>query len=166
MTLLSAMSGMGHPFREVGIACYPDGHAVIPDDALLEALRAKSRVTTSMTTQVCFDPATIIAWLIERRREGITLPVRIGIPGATRLSRLIRISTQIGVGQSLRYITKNTSLVGRLGRPGGYAPDGLVDDLNSVVEDPVCGVAGFHIFTFNQVAATEAWRAAYLRHVG
>lgn len=164
--LLEAMGEIGHPFTEIGIGCYPDGHALIPDDVLLQALRDKSRMATWMASQVCFSPGTIIDWLVARRREGIRLPIRIGIPGATHLGRLIRISTQIGVGRSLSYVTKNTSLVGRLGRPGGYAPDALVDDLARVVIDPVCGVEGFHIFTFNQVEETEAWRASYLEHLG
>jgi methylenetetrahydrofolate reductase (NADPH) len=163
--LLEAMEEIGHPFTEIGVGCYPDGHAVIPDDVLLRALRNKSRIATSMTSQVCFAPRTIVDWLVARRREGIKLPIRIGIPGATHLAKLMRISARIGVGRSLRFITKNTSLAGRLGRPGGYAPDALVGDLAEVIVDPVCGVDGFHVFTFNQVEETEAWRASFLEYL-
>ncbi len=163
--VLEALQEIGHPFLEIGIACYPDGHATIPDVVLLEALCDKSGYATWMASQVCFDPRTIIGWLVARRQEGISVPIRIGIPGATHLGKLLRISAQIGVGRSVRYLTKNRSLIGRLGRPGGYVPDALVDNLIDVITDPVCGVEGFHIFTFNQVEETEAWRASYREYL-
>ena len=46
--------------------------------------------------------------------------------------------------------------------PGGYRPDGLLDDLAAAVADPAAAIEGLHIFTFNQVRSTEAWRAQYL----
>ena len=162
LSLLQAMDALGTGLEGIGIACYPDGHSTISDDSLLAALRAKSRYATWMASQVVFDPGTIIAWLLQQRRNQAGLPIRLGIPGATHLSRLIRVSAQIGVGRSARYISRNTTLAGRLGRPGGYTPDGLVDGLSAVLTDPACVVEGFHIFTFNQVEETEAWRRRYL----
>jgi methylenetetrahydrofolate reductase (NADPH) len=46
----------------------------------------------------------------------------------------------------------------RLVRPGAYRPDRLIRGLEPALADPERKLAGFHVFTFNDVAATEAWR--------
>ena len=45
LSLLRAMADLGHPFAEIGVPCYPQGHPDIPDDALLEALARQGRRT-------------------------------------------------------------------------------------------------------------------------
>ena len=76
------------------------------------------------------------------------------------------ISARIGVADSRRFLTKNTRFVSRLLlAPGGYRPDGLLDALAPLAADPLADVAGLHIFTFNQVRSTEAWRAKYLANL-
>jgi methylenetetrahydrofolate reductase (NADPH) len=162
LSLLRAMADLGHPFTEIGIPCYPQGHATIPDDRLLAALAEKQAFATSMTTQLCFDPKSIRTWLLDRRADGINLPVTIGIPGVAELHKLIEISARIGVRDSRRFVTKNTALVGRILRPGGYRPDGLLATLAPLLLDPVADVDGLHLYTFNQVETTEEWRQAYL----
>ena len=112
------MAELGHPFTEIGIPGYPQGHPTIPDDRLLAALADKQPFATSMTTQLCFDPAAIRRWLLARRAAGIGLPVVLGIPGVAELHKLIEISARIGVRDSRRFLSKNTALVGRLLRPG------------------------------------------------
>ena len=162
LSLLRAMAELGHPFSEIGIPCYPQGHTTIPDDRLLAALADKQPFATSMTTQLCFDPKAIRTWLLERRANGISLPVTLGIPGVAELHKLIEISARIGVRDSRRFATKNTALVGRMLRPGGYRPDGLLAGLAPLLLDPVADVHGLHLYTFNQVETTEEWRQAYL----
>ena len=162
LSLLRAMAELGHPFSEIGIPCYPQGHASIPDDRLLAALADKQAFATSMTTQLCFDPKAIRTWLLDRRANGISLPVTIGIPGVAELHKLIEISARIGVRDSRRFVTKNTALVGRILRPGGYRPDGLLAALAPLLLDPLADVHGLHLYTFNQVETTEEWRQAYL----
>jgi len=162
LSLLRAMAELGHPFSEIGIPCYPQGHASIPDDRLLATLADKQAFATSMTTQLCFDPKAIRTWLLDRRANGISLPVTIGIPGVAELHKLIEISARIGVRDSRRFVTKNTALVGRILRPGGYRPDGLLAAVAPLLLDPLADVHGLHLYTFNQVETTEEWRQAYL----
>lgn len=164
-SLLRDMDELGHPFREIGIGCYPEGHAVIPRDVLLQALRDKAPHADYMTTQMCFDPAVILDWVSARRSEGIELPVHLGVPGVADVTRLIRVSARIGIGDSTRFLSKNTQLLGRLVKPGGFAADGLLDGLASAAADPAVGIVGLHIFTFNEVATTEAWRGRYLEQL-
>ena len=163
LSLLREMAEIGHPLSEIGIPCYPQGHAFIADGPLLEALRAKAAFASYMTTQMCFDPKAIASWLADRRAEGLTLPVHIGVPGVAEPHRLLAITARIGVADTHRFLTKNMRFVARLLRSGGfYRPDGLLEGLALVIADPEARVIDLHIYTFNAVAATEKWRRQYL----
>jgi methylenetetrahydrofolate reductase (NADPH) len=70
----------------------------------------------------------------------------------------MRVSAKIGIGESLRYLRKHNDFVMRFLRPGGFSPDRLIKGLEPVLGDPEGKVGGFHIFTFNELADTEAWR--------
>ncbi len=166
LSLLRAIGETGVRFDEVGIAAYPEGHPDIPAARLLEALAAKQPFATSMTTQLCFDPEAIRRWLQARRDDGITLPVVIGLPGVTELRKLLSISARIGVADSRRFLRKNTRLVGRLVRPGGFDPDALLAGLAPLVVDPALGIRGVHLYTFNQAEATADWLRAYRDALG
>jgi methylenetetrahydrofolate reductase (NADPH) len=162
LSLLREMAEIGHPLGEIGIPCYPQGHPFIADRALLESLRAKATFASYMTTQLCFDPAAIGAWLRARRAEGLELPVHLGIPGVAEPHRLLAIAARIGVADTHRFLSKNVRFVARLIRSGGfYRPDGLLEGLATVIADPAAGVVDLHLYTFNAVAATEAWRRQY-----
>jgi methylenetetrahydrofolate reductase (NADPH) len=47
--------------------------------------------------------------------------------------------------------------------PGGFSPERFLAKSSAYVGDPALKVTGLHVFTFNQVAETEAWRQALLR---
>jgi len=162
LALLRAMADGGHHLHEIGIGCYPEGHALIPDGRLQAALREKAPFADYMTTQLCFDAAALRDWLRARRAEGIALPVDIGMPGAVDTARLLRVSARIGVRTAGRFALKQRGLLGRLLRPGGYRPDGLLADLAPMLADPGAGVRGLHVYTFNQLERTAAWRRRYL----
>jgi methylenetetrahydrofolate reductase (NADPH) len=163
LSLLREMAEIGHPLAEIGIPCYPEGHAFIADGLLLGALRAKAAFASYMTTQLCFDPAVIASWIAARRAEGVALPVHIGIPGVAEPHRLLAIAARIGVADTHRFLSKNARFVARMLRSGGfYKPDGLLDGLASTVADPTADVVDLHLYTFNAVDATERWRKEYL----
>jgi methylenetetrahydrofolate reductase (NADPH) len=163
LSLLREMAEIGHPLSEIGIPCYPQGHAFIADAPLLEALRAKAAFASYMTTQLCFDPLSIRTWLTARRAEGITLPVHVGLPGVAEPQKLLAISARIGVADTHRFLVKNTQFIARLIRSGGfYRPDGLLEGLAPVIADPASGIVDMHLYTFNAVDVTERWRQAYL----
>ena len=160
------MAEIGHPLAEIGIPAYPQGHAFIADAPLLEALRAKAAFASYMTTQLCFDPNAIAAWLAARRAEGITLPVHLGLPGVAEPQRLLAISARIGVADTHRFLVKNTRFIARLIRSGGfYRPDGLLEGLAPLIADPANGIVDLHLYTFNAVDVTERWRTAYLERL-
>ncbi len=155
--LLSAMADVGHGFAHVGVTGYPEGHPTIADGDLRRALRDKLPFATYVVTQMCFDPEAILGWVASIRREGIELPVYVGIPGAVERRKLLRISLRIGVGDSVRFLAKHANIVASLFKPG-YNPDTLVEELAPYIGDRDHNIAGFHVYTFNQVESTEKWR--------
>lgn len=163
LSLLRTMAEIGHPLSEIGIPCYPQGHAFIPDAALLEALRAKAAFASYMTTQLCFVPAAIAAWVAARRAEGLALPIHLGVPGVAEPQKLLAIAARIGVVDTHRFLVKNTRFVTRLIRSGGfYRPDALLEGVAPLVADPLAGIVEVHLYTFNGVSATERWRTEFL----
>ncbi len=81
--------------------------------------------------------------------------------------KLLAITARIGVADTHRFLTKNARFVARLIRSGGfYRPDGLFDGLAPLIADPSAGVADLHLYTFNNVEATEAWRRAFVGALG
>lgn len=163
LALLRDLAEVGHPFREIGIPSYPQGHAFIADGPLLAALHAKAEFATYMTTQLCFDPSAISTWLAARRAEGLTLPVHIGVPGVAEPQKLLALAARIGVADTHRFLAKNVRFVARLVRSGGfYRPDALLEGIAPTLADPTANVTGFHLYLFNAVEATEGWRRAKL----
>ena len=84
--------------------------------------------------------------------------VHVGVPGPLDAASLLRISSRIGVGESARFARRPAAWLPHLLRAGGYQPGLLVEGLASSLADPADGVAGFHFYTFNEVARTERWR--------
>ena len=164
--LLRATSRLGFGFERVGVPAYPEGHPLVAEEELIGALLAKQPFASYAVTQICFDPAKILGWLAEARRRGMELPVYVGVPGVVDRKKLLRISLKIGLGDSVRFLKKQTGLAGRLLRPRGYSPDALVEGLFPYVGDPDYGIRGFHINTFNHVGETEEWRRRMLGSTG
>ncbi len=162
ISLLRAMEEIGHPFEEVGIPAYPEGHPLIPASELDQALSEKQPYAHHLATQMCFDADAIRSFLSDARRREISLPAMLGVPGVGGRLKLLEISARIGVGDSVRFLTKNARVVTRLLGPGGYDPGELLEDLGDSLSDPRLAIKGLHIYTFNRCEATEAWRQKYL----
>jgi methylenetetrahydrofolate reductase (NADPH) len=148
----------------IGFAGYPDGHAFIPPDVVDEQLFAKQALLDEcgidgwVSTQMCFDESTIRRWLERERSRGLTMPVHLGVPGVVDRTRLMKMGARLGVGASLRYLSKNRSTVMRMMAPGGYDPTDLAAAFADDAE--TLGVEALHSFTFNAVADTRAWQTA------
>lgn len=160
--LLDAMHELGHPFEQIGITGYPESHPLIDDETTIAAMFDKSRHATYIASQICFDSRVTVQWVNNVWDRGTRLPILVGIPGIVPRAKLMRVSTRIGIGESLRYLRKHNDFVTRFFRPGGFSPDRLIKGLAPVLADPEQKVAGFHIFTFNDLADTEAWRQRQL----
>ncbi|WP_219413718.1 methylenetetrahydrofolate reductase [Pseudonocardia nigra] len=162
LTLLERLDAIGHPFRTVGIGGYPEGHGHIGDVLIEQALERKAPHATHVITQLCFDAETTARWARTVGARGVDLPIRVGIPGAVSRQKLVRISAGLGLGQSARFLKKQQSMFWRFFLPGGYSPNRLVERLTPSFGQPDNNLAGFHVFTFNELEKTEAWRRARL----
>jgi methylenetetrahydrofolate reductase (NADH) len=162
LALLVALDEIGRPFRRIGIAGYPEGHARIESELLDRALDKKEPYATHVITQICFDAGATVGWARQVRERGVGLPVRVGLPGVVSRQKLVRISAGLGLGQSARFLLKQQSLFWRFFLPGGYHPGRLARRLAPHVGQPGTHLDGFHFFTFNELAGTEAWRRSML----
>jgi methylenetetrahydrofolate reductase (NADPH) len=160
-SLLEAMREVGHPFAEIGIAGYPEGHATIPSDAVDLALKQKAPTATRIITQICFDAATTSSWAARIAASGVGLPVHVGMPGPVNRQKLVRISAGLGLGRSARFLRKQRGLW-RFLVPGGYHPTRLARRLDAAVSRTSNNIHGLHIFTFNELSDTEVWRRELL----
>ncbi|WP_067902064.1 methylenetetrahydrofolate reductase [Nocardia vaccinii] len=161
--LLEALRAIGDPFDTIGIGGYPEGHGLIADALIEQAIVAKAPHATQVITQLCFDAPATIAWADKVRAAGVDLPIRVGIPGAISRQKLIRVSAGLGLGQSARFLKKQQNMFWRFFLPGGYSPNKLVERLTPAIERDDTGLSGLHVFTFNELDSTEAWRQAWLQ---
>jgi methylenetetrahydrofolate reductase (NADPH) len=156
--LLEAIAELGHRFENVGITGYPESHPLISDETTIQAMFDKARFATYIVSQICFDPEVTAGWVERVWNRGTRLPIYVGIPGAVPRTKLLRISRTIGLGASTRFLRRHRSWIAHALRPHGFDPDPLIAGLGPSLADPERKIAGFHIFTFNDLADTEAWR--------
>ncbi len=164
--LITALLDSNANLTNVGFGGYPDGHATIPLAALADALNDKQQLLDAagvggwVSTQMCFDTKAVTRWISASRSAGLHLPIHLGIPGVIDTTKLLTMGAKLGIGASLRYLRKNRAVVSKLAAPGGYDP---MDMLAPMAPDfDALGIAALHVFTFNQVANTVAWRNAVI----
>jgi methylenetetrahydrofolate reductase (NADPH) len=157
--LLEELAGLSHPFARIGVGGYPEGHPSIDDERLLAALHRKQDLASYVVTQLCFDADALAAWVTGIRAAGIDLPVVVGLPGVVERRKLAEISLKAGVGASLSYLRKHGREIVTLARARRYDPTPLASAVAAYGADPSLGIAGVHLFTFNQVEPTRDWVA-------
>jgi methylenetetrahydrofolate reductase (NADPH) len=163
--LLTTLHDLGHGFTDIGIGGHPEGHPAVADEVLFAALKAKAPLATHITTQIVFDSKAIARWAQELVRRGIELPVYVGVPGAVSRQKLLRVSGGLGIGESAKFLKKQQSLLWRFFVPGGYSPDKIIRGVAPHYGEPDNRLAGLHIFTFNDLKPTEAWRQQSLHRL-
>jgi methylenetetrahydrofolate reductase (NADPH) len=155
--LLEAMGPRRAEFSEIGITGYPESHHLISDEETIRAMFAKAPMATHIISQISFDARAIAEWIAKVRARGTHLPIWIGMPGSVDYTKLVRMSMKIGLGESARFLRQHGNWITRL-LTRQFKPDRLLRELTPTVAEPASNVAGFHIYTFNEVARTERWR--------
>ena len=166
LSLLEDLKAIGSPFGHVGITGYPESHPTISDDLTIQAMWDKRRFATHVVSNLTFDPEVLITWVGRMRKRGITMPLLLGIPGPVDRTRLLAMATKIGVGESTRFLVKHKGTFARLAAPGGFTGERFLEQVAPGLAAPELLVEGLHVFTFNQVAATEQWRRQLLERLG
>jgi len=146
----------------IGYTGYPDTHPLITNEQLHDALHRKQELilasgrSAHVSTQMCFSAERICNWLRSERAAGLTIPVHLGVPGVIDATKLMTMGMRLGVGTSLRYLSKNRKALGKLMTQRNFEPDALLRPLAGDLQP--LGIDGIHLFTFNQVDTTEIWR--------
>jgi methylenetetrahydrofolate reductase (NADPH) len=152
-----------------GVAGYPEGHPSVGPVDVLDSLLAKQHLASHVVTQMCFSVPKILDYTALLRREGVRLPVWAGVAGSVPRTRLVSLATQIGVGSSLKFLSRKGPLARKLLSGDRYSPEGLVSGL----ESQPGSVAGIHLYSFNsldsvpggpgQAATSSALQQALIR---
>jgi methylenetetrahydrofolate reductase (NADPH) len=162
LDLLEDLTALGRPFAEVGITGYPESHPTISDDLTVQSMWDKRRHASHIVSNLTFDADVIRVWLDRMRARGVTMPMLLGIPGPIDRAKLLAMATKIGVGDSTRFRAKHKGTMARLAAPGGFTGERFLEQCAPALARPESLVTGLHVYTFNQVAETEAWRRGYL----
>lgn len=165
LELLQAMGRIGHDFV-IGVAGYPEPHPKISNDLTVQAMWDKRGYASYIVSQMCFEAKPFLEWVRRVRARGVLLPIYVGIAGPASKAQLLRTSTRVGVGQSLRVLRHQGAGLLRVASPKGWRPDGLVKELAPAFADPAYGLQGLHINTFNAVRAAERWRQEAVERLG
>jgi methylenetetrahydrofolate reductase (NADPH) len=162
LSLLEDLADLGRPFEHVGITGYPESHPTISDDLTIQSMWDKRRYATHVVSNLTFDPGVLTDWVGRLRKRGVTMPLLLGIPGPVERTKLLSMATKIGVGESTKFLAKNKGTFARLAAPGGFTGERFLEKVAPALSPPEMLVEGLHVFTFNQVAATEEWRRKLL----
>ncbi|MGO4250502.1 methylenetetrahydrofolate reductase [Paenarthrobacter sp. RAF54_2] len=132
----------------VGVAGYPEGHPDITSLQLVDALLEKQEHASKIVTQMCFSVDKIHDYVGMLRREGVLLPVWAGVAGTVPKVKLVSLATKIGVGSSLKFLSRKGPLARRLLIGERYTPDTLIDELSARP-----GIEGIQLYSFNSLDA-------------
>lgn len=122
LNLLEDLAFLGNPFARVGVAGYPETHPALDDDITVQSMWDKRRYSTHVVSNMTFDADVLGSWVHRVRARGITQPILVGVPGPVDTAKLLSMGTRIGVGDSLRFLTKQRRIFARIAAPG-YTPE-------------------------------------------
>jgi methylenetetrahydrofolate reductase (NADPH) len=165
LALLEDLRELGSPFAHVGITGYPESHPTIHDDLTVQSMWDKRRYATHIVSNLTFDPAVVRDWVRRLRARGVAMPLLLGIPGPVERAKLLGMATRIGVGESTKFLAKNKGLFARLAAPGGFTGETFLERCAPALGEDGALVEGLHVFTFNQIGETEAWRRDMLERL-
>jgi len=149
--------------RQVSVAGHPGGHPAAADDVLWPALVAKVAALEwrgldgSVITQFGFDPELALTWLACLRARGISLPVRVSVPGPGDARVLLTAAANCGVSVSADAASRyGFSLTDPAGEAG---PERFIRALAAGYDPERHGAVQLHFETFGGIAALADWLA-------
>jgi methylenetetrahydrofolate reductase (NADPH) len=166
LELLESRVTVDAGIRRVGVAGHPEGHPVVPDATLWDALTAKQAYADAngihmhIATQFGFDARALVAWERGLAARGIALPVHAGVAGPTPLPRLMRYALQCGVGASLQAVSGNALTIGRLPHLVTRVDEMVLGVYAAKQETPDSRIFAPHFFAFGGVLETARWLRA------
>ena len=146
----------GHPEGNKDID--PDGTEKNVNDALIwkQKLNERTDINLALTTQFCFDSKSVIKWANELNKNGINIPIHIGVAGPAKLQTLIKFSIACGVGASLKVLHKRAKDIKKLLLP--FEPNDFLETLALHKENnPDFNITNIHFFPLGGIKTTSNW---------
>lgn len=159
-----------HGYRRLHVAGHPEGNAdaepkgqtEVVDAALAwkQAYATTTGTEMAITTQFVFDARPVIDWAERIARNGITLPVHVGVAGPAKLQTLIKYAVACGVGPSLGVLQKRARDLTRLLTP--FEPTEVLTALADYkATHPDSLIAQAHVFPLGGIKASAGWIAQH-----
>ena len=146
----------GHPEGNKDID--PDGTEKNVNDALVwkQKLNERTDINLALTTQFCFDSKPVIKWANELNKNGINIPIHIGVAGPAKLQTLIKFSIACGVGASLKVLHKRAKDIKKLLLP--FEPNEFLETLAlHKKNNPDFNITNIHFFPLGGIKTTSNW---------
>ena len=149
-------------FNEVGLAGHPEGNPDISekdiDKAIIEknAFALDTNLKVYLATQFFFEAKSLENW--ERKLVSLNnnLDIHAGIPGPATLKTLIGYATSCGIGNSIRFLSKQAMNITKLAKTKN--PDKLISDLADYKElNPKSKLKKLHFYAFGGIKKTSDW---------
>ena len=149
-------------FVEVGVAGHPEGSPDINKEELDKAIIEKNKFSKNadfkmyLATQFFFEAESLIKWENHLNSIGNELDINAGIPGPASLKTLISYAKSCGIGNSIRFLTKQAFNIAKLASP--KTPDKLIYDLaNYKNTNKNSRLNNLHFYPFGGIRKTSEW---------
>ena len=149
-------------FKFVGVAGHPEGSPDISNDNLDLAIKEKNDFSKNVdfqmyiATQFFFEAKSLVDWEKHLNSLGNSLPIHAGIPGPASIKTLINYARSCGIGNSLRFISKQAFNLTKLATLS--TPDKLIYDLaNYINTNQSTKLENIHFYAFGGMKKTADW---------
>ena len=149
-------------YKFVGVAGHPEGSPDISNQNLDLAIKEKNNFAKNVdfkmyiATQFFFEAQSLIEWENHLTTLGNKLPIHAGIPGPASIKTLINYARSCGIGNSLRFISKQAFNLTKLATLS--TPDKLIHDLaNYLHTNQSSKLENIHFYAFGGMKKTADW---------
>ena len=158
-----------YKFKEVGLAGHPEGNPDVNqvdlDNAIIQKNQFSKKADFKMylATQFFFEAKSLKKWELHLKSLNNKLEIHAGIPGPATLKTLLSYATSCGIGNSIRFLSKQALNITKLATT--RSPDKLIYDLASYqVENPETKLKKIHFYAFGGIKKTSDWLKTVNKH--
>jgi len=149
-------------FQEVGLAGHPEGNPDISEEDVDKAIIEKNAFACNtdlklyLATQFFFEASSLQNWEKKLKMLNNNLEIHAGIPGPASLKTLVGYATSCGIGNSIRFLSKQAMNITKLATT--RTPDKLIADLADYKElNPSSKLTKLHFYAFGGIKRTSEW---------
>lgn len=149
--------------QHIFVAGHPEGTPDFSDKAHWQALEQKqafmekTKIPLEITTQFAFESVPIINYADRLLKNGITMKLRVGIPGLATIKTLMAHALACGVGPSMRVIKQQAANLSKLLMV--REPNLLVRELCfEMLNNKNTAIHGFHLYPLGGFQKTADWQ--------